>query len=648
MTHALMANLLAWSLQILALVMVAGALPWLLRIHEPAVRHGYWRTLLLICLLLPIVQPWQPTIPADTSPLEPLPIVSTPNSGAALAPATAAATGPWTGPWLDAAIDAAAVVLVAGILLRFLWLAAGLLHLRRLRRAGTPARAGDPNDELDALGAAGADVRLVRGIGQPVTFGLFRPVVLLPHSLPSRPPAVQRAVIVHELWHVRRRDWLFVVLEECVRAAFWFHPAMAWLITRVQGSREEVVDDLTVLSTNGRRSYIEALLSFADEPSVYPAAPFARRRHLFQRMLLISREGVMSSRRIVASCAVMGAIVIVGGSYGVAAFPLTAMAAPAVVAQAGQMPPRDLRPGEPRPASARERELVAQLANGPGLTATYTELAALQEQRGAVKDAEQTLDAGRVALPSSTEILAALARLYGRTGRPAEMESTLSELAALDPSDPQRQHLVATFYFERAARDASLSAGERQRYIQAGIAAEDRALALNPQYGESLAFKSMLLRLQANFATDAASRAQLLAQADQLRAQAMALQPRTQPASRSAAGVPPPPPPPPPPPGANGQALRVGGSVQPPTKIVNVLPIYPEEARAARVGGVVIIEATIDEGGYVADAKVLRSVPLLDDAALDAVRQWQFTPTLLNGQPVPVIMTLTVNFSLQQ
>ena len=58
------------------------------------------------------------------------------------------------------------------------------------------------------------------------------------------------------------------------------------------------------------------------------------------------------------------------------------------------------------------------------------------------------------------------------------------------------------------------------------------------------------------------------------------------------------------------------------------------------------MEATIDTQGFIADAKVLRSIPLLDEAALDAVRQWQFEPTMLNGAPVPVIMTVTVNFAL--
>ena len=93
--------------------------------------------------------------------------------------------------------------------------------------------------------------------------------------------------------------------------------------------------------------------------------------------------------------------------------------------------------------------------------------------------------------------------------------------------------------------------------------------------------------------------------------------------------------------------VRVGSGIRPPQKIKDVKPVYPAIAQSARVQGVVIIEATIGPNGAVQEAKVLRSIPLLDAAALDAVRQWQFTPTLLNGVPVPVIMTVTVNFTLQ-
>jgi len=93
--------------------------------------------------------------------------------------------------------------------------------------------------------------------------------------------------------------------------------------------------------------------------------------------------------------------------------------------------------------------------------------------------------------------------------------------------------------------------------------------------------------------------------------------------------------------------VRVGGTIQPPRKLRNVRPAYPQIAQSARVEGTVIIEATLDARGKVAETRVLRSVPLLDQAALDAVRQWEYEPTLVNGAPVPVIMTVTVNFRLR-
>ena len=114
--------------------------------------------------------------------------------------------------------------------------------------------------------------------------------------------------------------------------------------------------------------------------------------------------------------------------------------------------------------------------------------------------------------------------------------------------------------------------------------------------------------------------------------------------------MPPPPPPAPLDPAFELQsdgALRVGGTIKAPTKIRDVRPVYPAVAQAARVQGVVIIEARIEPDGSVSRPRILRSIPLLDEAALDAVSQWRFTPTLLNGNPIPVIMTLTVNFSLE-
>lgn len=93
--------------------------------------------------------------------------------------------------------------------------------------------------------------------------------------------------------------------------------------------------------------------------------------------------------------------------------------------------------------------------------------------------------------------------------------------------------------------------------------------------------------------------------------------------------------------------VRVGDNVQPPGKIHNVTPVYPKLALSARIQGTVVIEARIERDGTVSHAQVMQSIALLDEPALDAVLQWRFTPTLVDGKPVPVLMTVRVGFTLR-
>jgi periplasmic protein TonB len=102
------------------------------------------------------------------------------------------------------------------------------------------------------------------------------------------------------------------------------------------------------------------------------------------------------------------------------------------------------------------------------------------------------------------------------------------------------------------------------------------------------------------------------------------------------------PPPSPPPAGP----VRLHSGIDAPQKIADQAPLYPAIATTARIEGIVILEATIDETGQVVDLKVLRSVPMLDGAAVEAVKQWRYRPARLNGMPIPVIMTVTVRFAL--
>jgi protein TonB len=107
-----------------------------------------------------------------------------------------------------------------------------------------------------------------------------------------------------------------------------------------------------------------------------------------------------------------------------------------------------------------------------------------------------------------------------------------------------------------------------------------------------------------------------------------------------------PPPPPPPPAPVSREPVRVGGELKAPALVKRVEPEYPLLAVRAQVQGVVILEAVVDREGRVEDVRVLRSIPLLERAAIDAVRQWRYSPLLLNGKPERFVLTVTVSFSL--
>jgi protein TonB len=106
-------------------------------------------------------------------------------------------------------------------------------------------------------------------------------------------------------------------------------------------------------------------------------------------------------------------------------------------------------------------------------------------------------------------------------------------------------------------------------------------------------------------------------------------------------------PPPPPPPPAVQTPVRTGGQIKTPALLHRVEPVYPDLAAAAHVTGMVILEAVVDPTGCVETVKVLRSAhPLLDREAVAALKQWKYTPLILNGAPTPFVLTVTFNFSV--
>jgi TonB family protein len=571
------------------------------------VRYLLLRVLLVICLALPFVQP-RIALPGPAG------------SRGTPAATQAVSTGPSRGgapvsrsPWLPPDATIVAAVIGGGALLRLLWMATGIARLRRLRRAGVVADASHDHDELQQVITGRATIRYVPGLGQPVTFGFRSPVILLPSAVRDLPMPIQRAVLAHELWHVQRADWLSTLCEEAVRAVLWFHPAVGTLVSRIQSAREEVVDELAILTTGSRRTYVNALLAFADAPSSVAAPAFARRRHLVRRLVLISKEVVMSGRRVVVSAAAVGALVLGSAWYSVQAFPMR-----------GDQLPADALTGVPGPMERQANRITPE---NPVPRRTHSVPAVQPEglaEFGAAGTVSLrvTLDgAGRVA---ETRIASILFRRNNQmalqlTGPTREsLDRMMNGSYRLSPGEPA-ETMQRPAQLIDAMMASAVQAVQQWQYSPPAEApiAFDVAVHFGPPPPPPLPPPP---------------------------AGVSGKMPPTAPATSPRPG--PMPAPPPPAPGDTG-AVRVGGAIKAPFKVRNVNPVYPQDAQDARVQGVVIIEARIEADGTVGRARVLRSIPMLDEAALDAVRQWEFTPTLVNGAAVPVIMTVTVNFTLQ-
>jgi TonB family protein len=660
-------NLVAYSMQIGLLVGLAAFLPTALRLRLPASKLAYWQILLAACLLLPAVRPWKQAVLTST-------VFVPAHIAAPTPPQTAPAPGlPTT--------EIALILLSGGMLIRMTWLATGFWRLARLRRQSQPLR---PVSSWSVE----ADIRISDAISSPVTFGFLRPAVLLPANFSDLDQSVQEAILCHEILHVRRRDWLFTLVEELIRCALWFHPAIWWLLGEIGLAREQVVDRQVVELTRSRDQYVDALLAIAGARprlDLAPAPLFLRKRHLRQRVVSIMKEVRMSKMRSVSSLVAGLGIMALACWFVTATFPLAA--APQMV------------------------------ADGPGVTVDtggavmhrssiiYPEAARTKRIQGAVT-VEATVDgSGNVV---DTRVLSGPIEL-----RRAAQQSILNWHFAMDTSMNTRQVKVS---FELPAQSTAPEVSPAAPVDTSGRAAvEERTVVLpNGQTGTvrvgavpkggrisppSLEGKRLSgiyiggLSLQAR--NDLTARLPLRP-GDTLSADSMdrvravvrefdehlsvgtgtnsneevflTIQmpgsagfisgtPGSHVISGVIGGVPggvaggvvggvvggiPSSEPKPPVPGR----ITIGGNVQQAKLISQTKPIYPPLAKQARISGVVHLAAIIGKEGNVIDLTVISGHPLLIPSAIEAVRTWVYQTTLLNGEPVEVATQIDVNYTL--
>jgi protein TonB len=559
----MLAAVATYSVQVALLVIVAALVALAARSHPPTMRLAYWRFVILLSVTLPM---WPADLFAGRMPSAATDAITIVSEVVVRNTATAPEQS-WAGLLLW--------ILAAGMLLRAAWLGAGTVQLGRLRSNSTEAQLDDAIDELRKRLAPNAELRWHAQINQPVTFGLRRPVVLLPPAIRDLSPDARLAVVCHELLHVARRDWLWLWMEEAVRTLFWFHPLMRWAVGQVRLGREQTVDARVIALTGTRRAYMDAIVRFAGpQPAIGLGMPFAERQHVVLRLRALAKEPIMSRTRvIVTAMALILSLVAASGSIATA-LPLSLPQAAAGPDPFEGTTPALIQPVTLRFANASLSAILNSLGTIGGVRITYEK--GFEDRRYSV------------------------------------------EFQGVTPGEAMRQVLSANNLTYRGLDEKTIVV------VQKGTA--------TPGVADFVAPPPPAPPRPAPSTAPQAGRSGTVVGSSRPGETTAPLEPQPTLAEERLAPGP--------------RPLRITGDMQPPRKIFDVNPVYPKDAMEAKVQGVVILDTIVGTDGFVKGLRIVRSVPLLDQAAMDAVNLWRFEPGLLNGVPVEVEVTVTLNFKL--
>ena len=659
-------NLVAYSMQIGLLVGLAAFIPAVLRLRLPSSRLAYWHVLLAACLLLPAVRPWKQAA-LTLSAYVPVAIT--------------AHVPPRPDPAFNLSPTEIALILLAvGMMVRLAWLVTGFWRLAGLRRHSRPLR---PVSSWSVE----ADLRVSDAISSPVTFGFWRPAVLLPGNFRDLDATLQDAILCHEILHVRRRDWLFTLAEELVRGVFWFHPAIWWLLGEIGLAREQVVDRQVVELTRSRDEYLDALLAIAGARprlDLAPAPLFLRKRHLRQRVVSIMKEVRMSKTRSISSLAAGLGILALACWFVTATFPLAA--APQMVADGpgvtvdtgGAMMHRTIIV-YPEAARAKRVQGVVTVEATLDASGNVVDTHVLNGPIELRRAAQQSVLNWHFAMDSSvnTRMVKVNFELPPETAAPVAVAAQAGSLDA--PSRPVFAGTVSSVPTQLqgqmaiARRALPSLEGKRVSEIYIGGVSDqvrsnlmsrlpvhtgdtlaagsmDRLLAVVHEFDEHLNVGyaalsngevGVTIQMFGGGSADAISGSVPLAGIPGgVRGGVLGGVPGG--VTGGIVGAVPFVPPP-----ADGtKRINIGGNVQQAKLISQPKPVYPPLAKQAHVSGIVHLSAIIGKEGNVINLAVISGHPLLVPSAMEAVRQWVYRTTLLNGEPVEVITQIDVNYTL--
>ena len=315
---------------------------------------------------------------------------------------------------------------------------------------------------------------------------------------------------------------------------------------------------------------------------------------------------------------------------------------------------------------------TARLYLGTALMQQYVPGMVSLENEALFARADEAFSAVLVAEPSNKVALASVASLYLNAKRWDEAATWYKRLLDADPNDAQAYYTLAfitwsQWYPEYGKARASLGMKQADpgpipdAAVRTALRAKwwtqlddavfnlNQAMARRSQYSDAMAYMNLIVRERADLRDTKAEYQKDISEADSWVQQALNAK-KAEAAANHSGLIPPPPPPPPPPLVTKGSAvrIRVDGNVQAQNLVSQPAPVYPPLAKQAGIAGTVRFAAIIDKDGRVQNLQVISGHPLLIPAAIDAVKQWVYRPTLLNGQPVEVSTEIQVNFTLSQ
>jgi len=555
------------------------------------------------------------------------------------------------------------VLIAAGGALRFLWISAGLLRLRRHRLEAhmltiPPVRFSNPRVRWFVSNT----------VGGPVTFGFLNPSILLPARVVELDADLREAIAHHELAHVRRRDWLFVLLEELIRSVLWFHPAIWFVLSRIQLAREQVVDAEVVGLTRDRERYLDALVAVAAQrllPDVAPAPLFLKKRQLAVRVAAVLKETRMSKPRTFLSYTTVCSAALLAVRLAVWMFPMQAPAQTATVA--GPAPGKIIVAGA-RDGSGVVVEPGAKILHRQGVfypagvTAVGTVVVeSLVNAKGEVTDAHVISGPDELRNAALSSVLnwhfspEGLAPTVQSTIRFEKPPSTKESPVPLIPHTAQYLKSIVTGDLSDGLAEtvtASLPvhvgdafANEDLTRVREAVKQVDEHLDVLTRISGSDVTLIFMLRPSGamprpNVVIEVAPASGIAGGISGGVTSGITGGVMGGVAGAGAAQLPAP---------ADGaMRIRVGGNVQAANLIKKVTPAYPPLAKQARISGTVQFTALIGADGSIQSLQLVSGHPLLVESAQEAVKQWMYKPTLLNGNPVEVITQIDVNFTLSE